>query len=394
MAPLQHSKAKRRWTLTRTRGAEEESSSEDYGQEILPTIDPEALATLPPADQEKFKEMRKKDRKNVIARWRKEGKPVPESSHSNTSASTEPFVQRPSSAPQLPELQMDVTRDTWSTAIESGSQTRAINDIETHEQSLGIGPSEVRARQHSRHGFPPRFATHHNRIPTHPTTESEESATHHNPIPVLSTSRHEDAAAHDDETAANSSLEPEQSDETNLWLRVISKDHHKRGRRRFREPLQHQTSSTAGKGPSAGHQAEQLATSASRMESTSEDLAFSNRYPGSVMTLGESSASAVMTFGPTGDTPSTGSDQHDEDREGETVVQRRMREIRTQETYLQRIDDDRDRDYARFRGLGPVPPGLALFANAPSDSERAHARAAGNVNNALGSRGEAATPGQ
>lgn len=44
-------RVRRRWTLTR-RGAAEESRSDDYGEGILPTVDQEALATLPPADQE------------------------------------------------------------------------------------------------------------------------------------------------------------------------------------------------------------------------------------------------------------------------------------------------------------------------------------------------------
>ncbi|KAI4190975.1 MAG: hypothetical protein L6R41_000425 [Letrouitia leprolyta] len=390
MAPLQHLKAKRRWTFTRNRGAAEESSVEDYGQEILPTVDPDALATLPPADQEKFKEMRKKDRKNVLARWRKEGTPVPESIDPNTNERNEPVIQRSSSAPQLPELRTDVTRDTLSTAMESGGQARAINEGDSRERSLGEGWSELRASQHAHHGFFSSSVAHHNQTGTQPTAESEDLATYHSQIPVVSTLHHEHAETRVDMTAPDSAFEPEQSDETNLWLRVMDNDRYARGRRRFRVPLGHPTNTTASEGPSSSRHAQQPATNASRMESTSGDLALNDRYPGSVMTQGESGASAVMTFGHSRDTPSTSSEHADEALLGETVEQRRMRELGVQDTYLQRIDNDRERDYARFRGLGPVPPGLALFANAPSGSERAHARTARTMSSAVASGEEAA----
>ncbi|KAI4173553.1 MAG: hypothetical protein LQ343_002891 [Gyalolechia ehrenbergii] len=370
MAPLQKPKARRRWTLTRNRGTAEESSSEDYGEEILPTVDQVALATLPPADQEKFKEMRKKDRKNVIARWRKEGKPVPKSSNSNSSESIEALVQHSSSAPQLPELQMDVT---LSTEIETGRQASATNDTETHERSLGAGRSELAEGQQARHASLSPFSTHHNQTTTHPASESEDTATHYN------------------QTTAHSTLQSEDSDETTLWLRVMDSDHYMRGRRRFRDPLRDQTDIAAGEGPSSSHQTERAATDPSQIASTSGNLAFNDCYPGFGMTQGESSASAAMTYGPTPDTPTTPSDQLEEDHQHErveTVEQRRLRELQVQETFLQRIQNDREREYARFRGLGPVPPGLALSANAPSDSERLHARTATNVYNVLASTGE------
>lgn len=129
MAPVEQPKAKRRWTPNRSREGREESSNEDYGEEILPTIDLDALATLSRDDQEKFKEMRRRDRKNVIARWRREGRPLPETSASSSSGSSKP-IARKSSAPQLPELQMDVEpKGTFSSASDNARQPTRFHGI-------------------------------------------------------------------------------------------------------------------------------------------------------------------------------------------------------------------------------------------------------------------------
>ncbi|KAL8935985.1 MAG: hypothetical protein Q9216_005161 [Gyalolechia sp. 2 TL-2023] len=368
MAPPQRPKATRRWTLTRNRGATEESSSEDYGEEILPTVDKEALAALPLEDQKKFRKMRKKDRNNVIARWRKDGKPVPESSKSNSSESTGPLVQRSSSAPQLPELQMDVTRATLSKEFESGRQTSAANDSDTRERSPGVGRSELVEGQQARCASPSPVAIHHDQAPTQPTVESEDTATHQN------------------QTTARPTVQSKDSDETTLWLHVMDSNRYMRGRSRFREPLQNLTNTTTGEGLSSNHQAEPTVMEPSQVTSTSGALAFNDRYHGFGVTQGESIVSAATTPEPARDTPSTPSDQLD--KRIENAEQRRLRELQVQETYLQRIHSDREREYARFRGLGPVPPGLALAANAPSDSERLHARTATNVYNVLAITGE------
>ncbi|KAL9028370.1 MAG: hypothetical protein Q9196_003259 [Gyalolechia fulgens] len=377
--------------MTRNRAAADESSLEDYGEEILPTIDPEALAALPPADQEKFKEMRKRDRKNVIARWRKEGKPVPGSSNSSSSESTWPLVQR-SSAPQLPELQMDVTRDTLSREDESGRQASATDHSDTHERNLGAGRAELAEDEQARQAFPSLLATHHNQATTHPTAESEDTATHHNQATTRLSAESEDTATHHNQTSAHSTLQSESSDEATLWLRIMDSSFYMHGRRRFQDPLQDLTNTTAGERSTSSHRAEQTATGLPQTGSTSDELTLNDRYPGFEMTQGESSASAAMTYGSTREIQATQFEQMDEDHQYErveTVEQRRLRELQVQETFLQRIQDDGEREYARFRGLGPVPPGLALAANPPSDSERLHARTARNVYNVLASTGEA-----
>ncbi|KAL8775517.1 MAG: hypothetical protein Q9209_000013 [Squamulea sp. 1 TL-2023] len=92
-------------------------SSEDYGEEILPTIDMDALAQLPSHEREAFKEMRVKDRLRVLARWKREGHPMPQISTSPTDDTTAKLI-RTSSAPQLPELQMDASIGTFAGAVE------------------------------------------------------------------------------------------------------------------------------------------------------------------------------------------------------------------------------------------------------------------------------------
>lgn len=113
MAPS-HKARRLTWNQNQT----PESSESGYGQEILPTIDLNALAQLPPHEQEAFKEMRMKDRLRVLARWGREDHPSPRSGNSPTNDSTVQLI-RTSSAPQLPELQMDVPTSTFTGAVHS-----------------------------------------------------------------------------------------------------------------------------------------------------------------------------------------------------------------------------------------------------------------------------------
>ncbi|KAL8910704.1 MAG: hypothetical protein Q9171_004039 [Xanthocarpia ochracea] len=103
----------RRLTWNQNRAAD--SSESGHGREILPTIDPNALAQLPSHEQEAFKEMRMKDRIRVIARWKREGITI-----SPTTDSRAQLI-RTSSAPQLPELQMDVTSATFTGTVDNGN---------------------------------------------------------------------------------------------------------------------------------------------------------------------------------------------------------------------------------------------------------------------------------
>ena len=114
MAPS-HKTRRSTWNQNQT----PESSESGYGQEILPTIDPDALAQLPPHEQEAFKEMRIKDTLRVLARWRREGRLNPRTSNSPTDDSTVQLI-RTSSAPQLPELEMDVPKSAFISAPNSG----------------------------------------------------------------------------------------------------------------------------------------------------------------------------------------------------------------------------------------------------------------------------------
>ncbi|KAL8784015.1 MAG: hypothetical protein Q9213_004203 [Squamulea squamosa] len=114
MAPSRPSYKARRLTWNHNMTSE---TSEDYGQEILPTIDMDALAQLPSHERETFKEMRAKDRLRVLARWKKEGHPMPQISSSPTDDTTAKLI-RTSSAPQLPELQMDASIGSFAGAIE------------------------------------------------------------------------------------------------------------------------------------------------------------------------------------------------------------------------------------------------------------------------------------
>lgn len=163
MAPSQQARR-----LTWNQNQTPDSSESGYGQEILPTIDMNALAQLPPTEQEAFKQMRMKDRRRVLARWEKEGRPSPRSGNSPTNDSTAQLM-RTSSAPQLPELQMDVSTSTFTGAdysidvdatanvrmpviqarqeiIEQGATDDAL--LETHGP-LGFTPSllSVRSKQ-------------------------------------------------------------------------------------------------------------------------------------------------------------------------------------------------------------------------------------------------------
>ncbi|KAL8647976.1 MAG: hypothetical protein Q9226_006207 [Calogaya cf. arnoldii] len=154
MAPS-HKARRLRWNQNQT----PESSESGYGQEILPTIDPTALAQLPPHEQEAFKEMRKKDRLSVLARWKREGRPSPRTGNSPTNDSTSKLT-RTSSAPQLPELQMDVPTSTFAGAVCStdvdGSANARMPAIQTRQEMMEQADTdEDLPKPHRELGFTP-----------------------------------------------------------------------------------------------------------------------------------------------------------------------------------------------------------------------------------------------
>ncbi|KAL8879136.1 MAG: hypothetical protein Q9198_003196 [Flavoplaca austrocitrina] len=121
MAPS-HKTRQSTWNQNQT----PESSESGYGQEILPTIDPDALAQLPLHEQEAFKEMRIKDTLRVLARWRREGRLNSRTSNPPKDDSTVQLI-RTSSAPQLPELEMDVPKSAFVSAPSSGITDTSAN---------------------------------------------------------------------------------------------------------------------------------------------------------------------------------------------------------------------------------------------------------------------------
>ncbi|KAL8973054.1 MAG: hypothetical protein Q9197_002515 [Variospora fuerteventurae] len=299
MAPREKPKAKRRWTLTRTQDLVEESSEEDYGEEILPTVDQDALATLAPEDQDKFRKMRKKDRKNVIARWRREGRPVPKSRITDPLEGSEPLA-RSSSAPQLPELQMDVTpRETFSNCFDKvrepspGIEHRSIWQI--------LRPDQSDPEEH------PHWQQDHRSLPASP---------HKQGLPHDRNSAHTSLIAYP-------SLESEDIGQASLWSRILDTTEHTRGRRGAQGLLQDPADPAAAR--SSGRE-----------------------------------------------TPET----------------RRLRQLQDADTALREVIDYADLEYARFRGHGPLPPGLALASNTPSASERVHAQTITSVNDVLRATGQ------
>ncbi|KAL8846373.1 MAG: hypothetical protein Q9221_008534 [Calogaya cf. arnoldii] len=154
MAPS-HKARRSTWNQNQT----PESSESGYGQEILPTIDPSALAQLPPHEQEAFKEMRKKDRLRVLARWKREGRPSPRTGKSPTNDSTSQLT-RTSSAPQLPELQMDVPTSTFAGAVYSTDVDGPVNArmpaIQTRQERMEQADTdEALPNPHRELGFTP-----------------------------------------------------------------------------------------------------------------------------------------------------------------------------------------------------------------------------------------------
>ncbi|KAL8799868.1 MAG: hypothetical protein Q9182_005575 [Xanthomendoza sp. 2 TL-2023] len=95
----------RRFSLHLNRAVD--NSDSGYGEGILPTIDPKILARLWPQQYEAFTEMGLKDRMDMISRWRKDGFVSAQTDGLPPNESAVHLL-RSSSAPQLPELQMDV----------------------------------------------------------------------------------------------------------------------------------------------------------------------------------------------------------------------------------------------------------------------------------------------
>ncbi|KAL8959948.1 MAG: hypothetical protein Q9193_003268 [Seirophora villosa] len=228
MAPWEKPKAKRRWTMTKSQDLVEESSEEDYGEEILPTVDRDALATLAPEDQDKFRKMRKKDRKNVIARWRREGKSVPGTGITNSLESSQPRA-RSSSAPQLPELQMDVTpRGAFGSAFENVREPSPGIEHRSILQRLRPEQSDPEGNPHSSQG-------HHSL----PANLHDQGLTHL-PVPTL----HDHSSAHTS-LIAYPSLDSEDIGQGSLWSRILDNTERTRGKRGARGPSQDPTDRAA-----------------------------------------------------------------------------------------------------------------------------------------------------
>lgn len=228
MAPWEKPKAKRRWTMTRSQDLVEESSEEDYGEEILPTVDRDALATLAPEEQDKFRKMRKKDRKNVIARWRREGKPVPGTGITNSLESSQPLA-RSSSAPQLPELQMDVTpREIFGSAFKNVREPSPGIEHGSILQRLRPEQSDPEGNSHSPQGHQSLPANLHDQGLTHL------------PVPTL----HDHSSAHTS-LIAYPSLDSEDIGQDSLWSRILDNTEQTRGKRGARGPSQDPTDPAA-----------------------------------------------------------------------------------------------------------------------------------------------------
>ncbi|KAI4281645.1 MAG: hypothetical protein L6R35_005603 [Caloplaca aegaea] len=243
--------------------------------------------------------MRKKDRKNVLARWRREGRPVPKSRTTDPNEGFQPLA-RSSSAPQLPELQMDVTsRETFSNAFDKvrepspGVEHRSIWQI--------LRPDQSDPEEH------PHWQQDHRSLPASP---------HKQGLPHDRNSAHTSLIAYP-------SLESEDIGQASLWSRILDTTEHTRGRRGARGLLQDPADPAAAR--SSGRE-----------------------------------------------TPET----------------RRLQQLQDADTALRDVIDYADLEYARFRGHGPVPPGLALASNSPSASERVHAQTITSVNNVLRATGQ------
>ncbi|KAL8734386.1 MAG: hypothetical protein Q9166_001584 [cf. Caloplaca sp. 2 TL-2023] len=208
-----------------------EGSESSYGQEILPTVDPAALAQLPSQQQEAFRDMQENNKLRVLARWKREGRAIPPDSEAPSNDSTAQLV-RPSSAPQLPELQMDVSTTMFAGAVDESSRFGRTKpgSQSAQEMVVEVGTKEVALAGHRQLGFTPSLLS--------------------------------------------------------------------------------------------------IRTRSSQPELYAD----------------------------------------------ETPEQRCLRKLRRDEMALQKIDDDRNREWARFRGLGGVPPGLAVAGHSPTAADRIHAR--------------------
>ncbi|KAL8738183.1 MAG: hypothetical protein Q9181_000996 [Wetmoreana brouardii] len=174
MAPVQKPGEKRRWTLQRKKIRTPESSGSDYGQEILPTIDKEALKTLPRADRAGFKNMRKEQKKTTIARWRKEGKQIPETTSTSTESTAS--VLRGSPPPQLPELDMDVTRDTLGTAFVDSKPLDANALAYGGEGHSSTDQNKIWSEQGLAHAVTTPSGSANNQAPSQATPDTDETS--------------------------------------------------------------------------------------------------------------------------------------------------------------------------------------------------------------------------
>ncbi|KAL8813291.1 MAG: hypothetical protein Q9223_003154 [Gallowayella weberi] len=151
MAPV---RGARRFSLHLSRALD--NSDSGYGEDISSTIDSKALARLRPQQREAFTDIGLKDRMDMISRWRKVGGPISQTDEPLPNESAVHLI-RSSSAPQLPELQMDVPTAVFTGADDDSSSLDAAlpASLGAHETMEEVDANAAGSTHHHHLRFTP-----------------------------------------------------------------------------------------------------------------------------------------------------------------------------------------------------------------------------------------------
>ncbi|KAL8686304.1 MAG: hypothetical protein Q9218_007199, partial [Villophora microphyllina] len=372
MASSQKPPARRRWTLNRTKAPPVESSDSSYGEEILPTIDKDAVKALPKIDRLEFIEMRNREKRNVIARWMREGKHIPATGSSTPPESTRLLLPH-SPPPQLPELQMDVTKDTLSSAFQDrnlfGSRTPSDN-TSIRDDVYGGGVNQTTSWNEDQYS---------DQLTTSAKMSHEKFTT-----PAKMSDNKVTIPAKMEDYKASLQSTPD-TDETSQWLNVMDEaGSATRNRRRGFYGAAH---ASPTKDPAMNPPRDELPSGLITHNGPNflTNTAKGESSTGQGMTLPASQTSMQSSQSQTTSEPSSTSDPSatsnppvarlTQSERQQLIEEKALRRILEDQAILEQLDTQGAREFVRGRGIGPVPPGLALRGNAPSIEERAGARA-------------------
>ena len=322
-----------------------ETSDEEYGEEIIPRIDQTAFSQLTPDQQLGVKKVYKETGDRVRAKWRKQGKAIPEADNSSSSKSSPVLPEEQSAPPQIPELQMDSRY-----LLASGTRT-----------TFGASATE---------------------------NSSERNEDARGRVSSLSGSGARSTVKPPARIRGKASYSTLGADASSNWLKYMNSNNEDDGER-SNNPQYSYSSAERNRDDNQDRRGRStvIRIARTRDQETQTTLPQSNEFGSWEGRSGTQLRVPIDRYQTS--TPLSSSGSHPSNGEGGVgpVEARAIKRLRRDNNFLSILSNERSRDYARSQGIGPVLPAMALRSNQPSSTERVHATTITRVHNIINETG-------